>query len=305
MLLWRPLCQLKREPMVKRKLNEDPILALEELTDAAIKVQASIRGFFAKRKYKLTHKAIDSCTNYNLFVRGNDPEIHCLPRHSSSDKVLLIGTSGLRTLEIACQLGSAHLKILLLDNSRHVIQFWRGLQRLMKDATSEIGILDRLAPITCPCSQCMASNKADTQYFASLCLEHGFDKIKHMILHASIIPQDLGNKETFRVISNLVAYHQYQGVYAYLSNIVAYVANTDEASAKGILENIALLNPTLAIHTDLAGRRSPENVFHCSENNHDSEEILPALTASFHVKSTLKPKAVFSSDRVEILSMSV
>ena len=59
----------------------------------------------------------DSCTDYRLRVRGNDPEISNLPNHSSNDKIMLVGTSGLRTLNVACQLGSSNPKIFLIDNS--------------------------------------------------------------------------------------------------------------------------------------------------------------------------------------------
>jgi hypothetical protein len=110
-------------------------------TTAATTIQASIRGFFARRDYKIIPKSYSNCTNYSLFVKGNDPKISNLPTHLPNDKIMLVGTSGLRTLEIACKLGGDCPKILLIDNSKDVITFWRNLQLLVKDAVSEKGIM--------------------------------------------------------------------------------------------------------------------------------------------------------------------
>lgn len=271
---------------------------------AATIIQASIRGFFARRDYSIKHTTIKHCTNYPLFVIGNDPYIGHLPTHLPNDKILLVGTSGLRSLEIASRLGSDCPKLILIDNSLHVIKFWKNLQRLMTGAVRETGIMEQIIPKQCSCHSCEMFFKRDVAYLAHLCQKYGFDKVKHTILHASIISQDWCDGQTFQVVTNLANYHQYQGVYVYASNIVAYVAAADVIKAKSILSNIEHLNPTLAIHTDLTKKQCPESVFYCYKNNHRTNSVLPPLIASFYQPFTGKRKPVFDDDRVEILSES-
>ncbi|MDF1646476.1 MAG: hypothetical protein P1U61_05820 [Legionellaceae bacterium] len=267
----------------------------EELS--AKKIQASMRRFFAKRDYQLPYQPITSCTDYLLRIQGNDPKINLKRRHLSTDRVALIGTSGLRTLEIACQLGSDCPKIFLIDNSQHVILFWRRLQAVMEKSSSAKGIMKKVSPMTCDCSDCMDSMDPETGYLATLCRIYGFDKVKRIVLHASIIPQNWADKKTFQVLSRLVTFCEYQSVYLYASNIVScMVASREEASAKAILSHIASLNPDLVIHTDLSGRQIPKQVFYYLKNHHDDvETILSNLTATLSARATLSRKAVFES----------
>jgi hypothetical protein len=246
-------------------------------TKAATKIQSTARGFFAKKTYKIHHRPISLCTSYPVNISGNDPEITFLPTHQPTDRIALIGTSGLRTLKIACQLGSVYPKIFLIDNSQDVVHFWKALQQKIKIASSADGILEKITLPACVCPNCNSS----TKYLKLLCEQYGFEKVKAIILHASVIAQDWADEKTFTVIGNITKYHRYQSVYVYASNIICYVDT--EVRAKKILRNIERLNPDLTIHTDMISVRGgykPQNVFLCAKKNAGVDFIYSKLTST-------------------------
>lgn len=270
---------------------------------AAIKIQASTRGFFARRRYRMP--SAGTCTDYLLRIQGNDPVINMPISSLPGDRVVLIGTSGLRTLEIACKLGSDCPKIFLIDNSQHVIQFWKDLQVVIQTATSVCGVMANVAPVICQCSECVDAIDDRTGYLASLVQEHGFEKVRRIILHASIILQNWTDKRTFDVILNFKELNNYQRVYVYASNIVTFMAyNNQHSEAKAILENIVHLDPDLAVHTDLVRRVRPQNVFYYSKGQHDVEDVFSTLTSYFRHRVGLKESSVYEyvDEKVKVLA---
>ena len=101
----------------------------------------------------------------------------------------------------------------------------------------------------------------------------GFLLCKRIILNATVIPQSWDDKSTFQKIKNICTYLAFDKVYAYPSNIVSYLYNKNlVASARNVLENIQLLCPRLAFHSDLLPSEhgpcchSPQNII--TVNNH-------------------------------------
>ncbi|MDF1677113.1 MAG: hypothetical protein P1U32_00250 [Legionellaceae bacterium] len=250
---------------------------------AAVKIQASVRGFFSRRNFKLYPLSTSTCTEYELKVAGNDPDMAGLPMHMAQDKIMVVGTSGLRVIGIACALGAECPKLFLIDNSRPVIQFWQNLKREIATASSPAGLMAKVKPEICPCDECLPVIDDETGYLATLCNQYGFERIKRMIVNAVVIPQDWKHADTFRVLRNLANYHQYAGVYVYASNIVACSAQSI-SEAHQILSNIEQLNPDLAIHTDWARRKKPEKVFYYRRDHHQVNAVYSAVTASLSPK---------------------
>lgn len=234
------------------------IMTIEQ---AAIKIQSHIRGFFARKKYAYHPLLIEQQGDYNTNVPGNDPDIKTIPKHRSSIQIALVATSGVRAVHIACELGGKLPKIFLVDNSRHVISYWRYIQSEMQTATNQNEFFDALTAYATRCvPQCdieesmMRSRqlREDIQYYTFLFETYGFLSCKRVILNAAVIPQSWDDKATFQKIKNICAYLGYDKLYAYPSNIVAYLYKKNLlTSARSVLENIQLLNPSLAFHSDL------------------------------------------------------
>jgi CheY-like chemotaxis protein len=73
--------------------------------------------------------------DYPAFVVGNDP---VMPKeldtfHEAKEQIALIATSGLRAISLACKLGNKENtpKIILVDNSMQVIEFWREMKKFI------------------------------------------------------------------------------------------------------------------------------------------------------------------------------
>lgn len=233
-----------------------------QINQAASKIQAHVRGFFAIKKYKYHSLSKEQLRSYNTNVPGNDPNILNLPRHRSNTQVALVATSGVRSVHIACELGGKLPKIFLIDNSRHVIDYWRYIQREMKTATNKSEFFAALTAYTMRCVEPQdivellvrqKELKEDIRYYTFLFENYGFSRCKSIILNTSVIPQSWEDVSTFRKIKNICIYLGYDKLYAYASNIASYLhIKGQSASARKVLENIQLLEPNLAIHSDLA-----------------------------------------------------
>lgn len=232
-----------------------------KIDQAATKIQAHVRGFFAKKKYKYHSLSKDQLRSYNTNVPGNDPNILNLPRHHFNTQVALVATSGVRSVHIACELGGKLPKIFLIDNSRHVIDYWHYIQREMKTANNKSEFFAALTAYTLRCAEPQdivevlvrhKELKEDIRYYAFLFENYEFSRCKSIILNTSVIPQSWEDESTFRKIKHTCSHLRYDKLYAYASNIASYLhIKGQSASARKVLENIQLLEPDLAIHSDL------------------------------------------------------
>ena len=104
----------------------------------SIKLQSAVRGFLARRKYRINHLKNNQLTSYKTFVIGNDPLMpsELVNYIEPNDKIVLIATSGMRAVSLACMLGNhKHTpKIILIDNSRSA-RILCAMQEFMSDDT--------------------------------------------------------------------------------------------------------------------------------------------------------------------------
>lgn len=251
----------------------------EQVKDiAATKIQALTRGFFSRNEFKLssipsTHRLLSP-----LFIKGNDPEINKLPRYLSDKKIIIIGTSGLRIVELACKLGGKLPKIVLVDNSRNVIEFWHALKDVAITSLHKKEFINNLFPEDDLSPKPVDACWKVCSYLLELFDSFGFDRVKKIIAHATILPQKWEDKKTFKSLRCVITLHQYDGVYVYPSNISAFLwACNQENKTKQVLNNIELLNPDLAIHTNLGFRGIPDKVVYIPKGQHRSEDVLERL----------------------------
>ncbi|STX51135.1 Uncharacterised protein [Legionella busanensis] len=271
--------------------------------DSITKAQALTRGFLARKNYGIQQLSQKELQLYPILIKGNDPELSKeqekeLPRHIKKEKIALIGTSGMRSVELACQLSEGAPKLIVLDNSVQVTLFWRKVKEIIHHVKNEKEFLNELeAYISKDCKELDLSlypfgnrfskklnnpnhTLKEFNYLEKLFKSYGFEQIKAIISNMSIIKQSWSEKDILVKIKNILARHDITTIYAYPSNIVAYM-NDDIEEAEKILENIKKLNPEIAIHTDSVyfsgeGNR-PENLYLVPKNKHNPSDVRKVL----------------------------
>ncbi|KTD55378.1 IQ calmodulin-binding motif-containing protein [Legionella quateirensis] len=235
-------------------------LLLEEA--AAVKIQTAYRGFFSRKSYAITQIASQYLKPFNVLIKGNDPEITDLPHHTSKEQIALVAISGMRSVEIACQLSSGFPKLIIIDNSKYVVDFWRKARDLMNHSECEehfLAELDRYIE-TSKCNRSGLKSK-EFDYLKQLFNSYGFKKLQRVIGGTTVIAQSWVDRDVMIKVKNILKFIGVDVIYAYPSNIVSYLRSEGERSnSNQVLDNIQLLNPALAIHTDLVSGK-PKHVF--------------------------------------------
>src|SRR3990167_8546734 len=257
----------------------------DERNKAATRIQACLRGHQIREKYaieSLPAHRLDP--HYPTFVVGNDP---CMPEsldrhHEPRQKIALVATSGMRAVSLACKLGNKENtpKIILIDNSLKVHQFWsamklfigdkkqiqtigqflQGLLRFLKQHAQLYRDLPfdtyaQSGPVTVK-----YLNQSPVTFFRGLCQKYGFDYVRAVILHTTLIKQSWADESLFTKLHHVLNRLGISKIMVYASNIVA--CEDDPAIRIEILENIKLLSPTCAIHTDSCDTHQvPEKAF--------------------------------------------
>lgn len=239
---------------------------------AATTIQKHFRGFLARKKYAIQHLEPQYQTNHPTFVVGNDPAIpgSISKLQETEEKIAVIATSGLRAVSIACKLGNEKNtpKIILIDNSTLVYQFWYALRNFLQDdkKAGDSSLFFQHLPnfleenkhlyVKVKDQELSKYNSRGVQYlnqnitvhFNTLFQFFGYDYVRGVIRHASLIKQSWANTATFVKIKNILNYHDVKKVCMYPSNIVATISNPTVQNS--ILENIQTFIPLLSIHTD-------------------------------------------------------
>lgn len=249
--------------MYKKYKIEQPDI----LSKSATKIQSVFKGFLTRKAYQIEHIPKSNLYHYNVLIEGNDPEIKGLPQHNANERIALIGTSGMRSIELACQLSEGVAKVIILDNSLQVTNFWRAARSIMQKTKDKTDFLNQLAQYvkTSGCNRSILFQQ-EFEYLEKLFKTHGFEKIHEIVNNTTIIGQSWANESILVKLKNILIHNGINTIYAYPSNIVAYLNDCKGSSCncqkntQTVLKNINDLNPVLAIHTDLV-QDKPKNFF--------------------------------------------
>ncbi|MBX3709059.1 MAG: hypothetical protein KIT56_00245 [Gammaproteobacteria bacterium] len=267
-------------------------------THDVVKIQSIIRGARVRAQYQINPLSHAELENYEAFVIGNDPQMppelnnYC----EAADKIALVATSGMRAVSLACKLGNTNQipKIILVDNSMQVTAFWQAMRCFMQNdakAGTEVLFKQNLPvflrsheslyrdfPADAFKADCTDKIKYLSQdisgYFQALINKYGYDFVRKVISHASVIKQSWADVETFGKIKNILNYLGINKVITYPSNIVSCIS--DQAIREQVLRNIESLSPMLSVHTDL-----------CSRHDHPEKVLLITNQRPAAVQSTL------------------
>jgi hypothetical protein len=275
--------------MFSSQNEQDQFQLTSEQEEAIIKAQALIRRKQVMDKFTINELDQTQMESYPTFVVGNDP---LMPKtldqyHVEDEKIALVATSGMRAVSLACKLGTEkHLpKIIIVDNSFEVVQFWKLMREFAVQNTNQHDFLNHLPQFLhqhedlyrrLPKDAYKADNTATVSYlsqdipgyFKALFGKYGFDYVRRVMMHASVIQQSWTDVETFAKIKNILAYLEINKVVMYPSNIAECIHDPDLQDR--LFQVIDDMNPMLSIHTDCCpGHHKPERVFLIENNQKD------------------------------------
>jgi hypothetical protein len=252
-------------------------------------IQAAFRGYLARKKYSIHSIQASLGLDYEAFLIGNDPVIAGLNKYAvKTGNMVLVATSCFRAIAMACRLANQSDKtiiprVIIIDNSRQVIELWRIVIRIFKDSLDEMVFMQKfpalmakhaylfrvLDIINSPNNHTRYPDQDASHFFSHLFAVYGFEYIRKIVMNTIVKMQSWENAELFGKLKNIFNRTDVTQIVMYPSNIVAsYTLEKNSEIINSILQNIKLLNPVVTIHTDLCGRHlKPEKVFLVEDND--------------------------------------
>lgn len=231
---------------------------------AATLIQSFFKMTQIRRQFTTAHLEPRQLKSYALYALGNDPEFINIVDYQMSGKTALIGTSGLRTLKLACQLApeDSHTKIFLLDYAVQAFMFWQALKQVMEKYDTEQDFLSGFLNFLSRYSVLIRHDEdrvyeSDEEFFwqnmdgffVELFEQYGFEKVRKTILHSTVIGNSWTDPIVFRKLKNICSYLEIENIVTYVSNIIDCERLFDQNRAHAVMENLAFLNPCLSLHT--------------------------------------------------------
>lgn len=260
-------------------------LASDESVEKAL---AYVKRHIIRKKYKIKQLDESYLTNYKTELLGNDPLITGIEKFQADEKgrPVIIGTSGLRSILLACQLGNQAVNkaiplLILIDNSKLVLKLWRDLRLLALRACerAESEFMEDLLLFLANHSDLyveLYSREEVGKFFTDLFEKYGYHYVLSIITNAQIIAQNWCDKALFKTIKNILDFLETENKYTYPSNIL-FVTESVTLSQQ-LLENIFSIKPRVSIQTDLdVLQRKPLNFFllDSSEPSHVVSTLFP------------------------------
>jgi|GEM_PF-4845884 hypothetical protein len=270
---------------------------------SVINAQKYIRGYLARKHFAINHLSKTEMVSYSTFIVGNDP---VMPKELDSfnvqnEKIAIVGTSGMRVVSLACKLGNVQHtpKIFLVDNSREVHEFWQAMRNFMQDdsltKTEQDFIMNfpqfledyrhLYRPLTDLAYKDYNNgatylNQNPAVFFSALFKKYGYEFVRAIIKHVSLIQQTWEDPLAFDKIKNILSYLGIRKVFVNPTNIWTGYTSSQTGKIAAFFKNISKLEPTLSIHTDLCNDHGiPENTYLFT--THDPMKIIKTLFADY------------------------
>lgn len=236
---------------------------------SALLLQSIWRGKQVRKKYGIKQASPIDTTDEAAFLVGNDPKIKGLEQYATKKgKTALIGTSGLRSLALICELSNKESipKLIIIDNSTKVISFWKKLRTMVElsNFTEQDNFLNEfrnllsqnpslfrdfphhvLTDLDIPGAK--YENQDAVLFMSNLIEKQGLHYVLSIIKHMSVLTQTWADNNLFLVLKNIIDLNGIEKTYAYPSNIKDCVGYD---TSKRVEKSIELLKPALSIVTD-------------------------------------------------------
>lgn len=267
---------------------------------AATQIQTLFRGHKTRSLYALTQLVSNKQLDFRTLIVGNDPMINGLEKYKVIDApIALIGTSGLRSVLLACELGSKHHvpKLIIIDNSRQVHVFWNKIRKLFETCNNQESFLTSFETLIKELEKAEIAKPNDDDKFNlyylakypsqdpivflhNLLSDYTYDYVKLIITNTTFISQSWVDTDTFRKLKNILNFLKIKDVFTYPSNIVTTpipcCQNCYHKQTDIILANIALMQPRLTIHTNCITTQPRPTEVYLLENT-DKNHVFPVL----------------------------
>ena len=270
--------------------------------NAVVLLQSYFRGRIARKSYAFRQLDELSLPYYDAFLVGNDPKILGLePFVSVNKRIVLVGTSTLRSLDILGKVnrGQKIPKLIIVDNSRQVIRFWRELRKLIENShfSDKKSFMSHFKNFIYD-SRLLSRDLRDHHYdrynnesvvyenqnpvlfMNNLIDNYGFNYMLAIIKNMTIIGQSWADNNLFKVLKNIFVLNEVDKIYAYPSNIEACISRKSSIDHKAFLKSLEILSPDLVVSTDLCPHHFiPENIFikaNLNNNSFDNNRIAVA-----------------------------
>ncbi|RMX21723.1 hypothetical protein EAS68_02925 [Legionella jordanis] len=268
--------------------------------NSVIKVQSLIRKYLTQKRYRFNQLPKDQMTEYMAFLLGNDPNIEGLNHHAPKEGgVALVATSALRAIKIACELSvkdrSVTPRIFIVDNSQKVHDAWTSLKKSAEQSSAP-EFFEQLSQYliqeenkgyrafkkySCECADSQTHPPQDPfKFWGELIDLYTYDYLQKLIANTICIKQSFADAASFIKIKNHIQDLGIKNTFVYASNILCdiyWTALQYRPLVNVILENIELLEPKLAIHTDICRKHWEPKRFFLIDNQ-----------APAHVRQILK-----------------
>lgn len=266
---------------------------LRKQAEDALQARKERRELMQEWDYEYDRPKEAPISYQQLFITGNDPEFtEIAPYKSTSDKpVVLLATSCLRALSLACELSNDTTipKIILIDNDPNVHQFWDEIIEHMLNSSNKEEFLARISQlkedrhINTQDRTLQIFNGDPEHYLEQLITQHGFERIQGTLFNMNFLQASWADKDLPQMVQQYFNREEIGDLYAYPSNILAYIR--DNKTQRQLIDNIQTLNPTLAIHTDLIVDR-PKNAYYLTNHEYTHVHQSVVINPQFNDTST-------------------
>lgn len=231
--------------------------------------------------------------SHPVVVIGNDPVIEGLEKFSqkvSDNKpIVLVGLSGLRSLEVDLRLSNRKVipLIFIIDQSPEVIEFWKNFIAFVNKNPDESTFFKELPSFFAKNAKLMHGGSLGLEssqlYITEIIRGFGYEFVRKTVSSMILLNRTWQDRGLFELLKQLFKLFDIDDhVYLYASNIVSYYHLQPKFSPSeldqdfwnaeaNMIKNIETLNPVVSIHSNF--RRSigactgfPEKIFFC--NNH-------------------------------------
>lgn len=307
--------------MHRKKLKHPDSENTDKQEEVALAVVKSFR-----EKYKIDQNI--NLLNYKAYVIGNDPTIDVSQYAATAAKgsIALVATSGMRAVQLACQLATKldkHLipKIFIVDNSDQVHKLWKNFKKFFssckeqksfeknihfflktnKELYNDLEKYSFLEDYSEDNDNVKYPSQNIPKFFKDLFTDFGFNYVRSIIFNAICIKQSWTDTNVFKKINIILDFFKIKQVYVYVSNIAFCIDEMQSEKLDAFLNHIASMHPTLSIHTNYCHEHhKPDKVFLCEDSH--PEQVKNKLFTFFriHCDGDKGVKAMLGSPKVTL-----
>lgn len=243
----------------------------EQSTHAATRIQAAIRGYAARKKYKITPINLNAIQPGFVYCTGNEPCFSVPDNLKSHEPFALIATSCLYVLYVAhlfCATQTNFIpKIYIVDINPRVKDFWLIIQDIFRCSANLTEFSDNIKkdeeqftlpntdkPIVDLKTPFKTHAENMTKVIQYICGTIEFERVKKIVSNLVVFTHDWTDPALFQTIKAICTLIGLKSMYAYASNIISCIdlgCFDQDPKIAQMFRNIAMLKPIATVHANI------------------------------------------------------